>query len=126
MARKPIQIAVAPFTLPGMEGFPAVPGAEVFALCDDGSIWSITGADGKWIPLPQISQRPTFDEWTTAIKNFLLTRHHIRRDFVPGFLEQNRVYLDGHYKAEAQAQDVAKMLAERIASSDQARGAVKE
>jgi len=94
--RKPIQIAALRFARSDDNGGPDSIETEVVALCDDGTIWTMFGTTGEWVPLPRIPQTPVLEDWLEEVASHL-PRRHIRRDAVEHVMAEHRGLLVGKY-----------------------------
>lgn len=111
MPRKPIQIAAVPVThLDNPDASPTTR-TEVFALCDDGSIWSLSDNESRWTCLPPMPQQPTMRDWMNAVTTYLRDRHNIKGEDAQGLMEKNRDTLETAYSSETNAQEAARVIA---------------
>lgn len=111
--RKPIQIAALRFGRNDSKGDPDSIETEVVALCDDGTIWTMFGMDGEWVPLPRIPQTPVLEDWLEEVASHL-PRRHIRRDAVAHVMEEHRGLLVEKYNARETAAAAVDALIARL------------
>ncbi len=111
--RKPIQIAALRFGRPDEKGGPESIETEVIALCDDGTIWTMLGMDGDWVPLPRIPNGPVREDWLDEVATYLPTRS-IRRDAVAGLVDEHHSFLVQKFNDGVSAKDAGDALIKRL------------
>lgn len=111
--RKPIQIAALRFGRKDEKTGAESIETEVVALCDDGTIWTMLGMDGEWVPLPRIPQSPILEDWLAEVA-VQLPRRHIRRDAVDHLMAEHRGLLLEKYNAGETAAVAADALVARL------------
>lgn len=117
--RKPIQITALRFG--GRRG-EAADGqdsiaTEVIALCDDGTIWTLFGTDGDWVPLPRIPQIELYEDWLKTVGTYLMRDHHVRKEAIPGLQEEYEDLLRRAYNDTFTGQAAAKALHDKVTES---------
>lgn len=80
--RKPIQIAVLRSDRPTID-------TELFALCDDGTIWARSGMEREWVPLPRIPQEKIWEDWIAEVSSYLEGKYNVRREAIREILEEH-------------------------------------
>lgn len=65
MARRIMEVSVVGTIGTDSKGFEVTTGLQVFALCDDGTLWNrfegITEGDADWHRIPPVPQTPIVD-----------------------------------------------------------------
>lgn len=112
--RKPIQIAALRFDRPDdkPDGRDSIE-TEIVALCDDGTMWTLFGTDGEWVPLPKIPQGPLLEDWLTDVAA-ILVEYHVRKDAAERVVDSHYTFLADKYRAGSPASEAAKELADRL------------
>lgn len=115
--RKPIQIAALRCEKPdAVAGQPGSIETEVWALCDDGSIWTIVGTDGEWVPLPPVPQDQLREDWLAEVGEALVSTHLLRREALSWIMEDYRDDLRGAFNNRQPAQEAAKEVNAKVQS----------
>jgi len=111
--RKPIQIAALRFGRSDKNGGSESIETEVVALCDDGTIWTMLGMDGDWVPLPRIPQIPVREDWLDEVAAYL-PNCGIRRDAVARLLDEHYSFLMQKFNDGVSAKEACDALIERL------------
>jgi hypothetical protein len=113
--RTPIQIAALRFAKPSVTGEgPDSIETELVALCDDGTIWTMFGMQGEWVPVPKIPQGPMLDDWLLDVGAKLAANHSLRKDAVGRVVEEHRGILVAKYNDGVTASDAARLVADLL------------
>jgi hypothetical protein len=111
--RKPIQIAAFCSGRKDENGGQESNETEVVALCDDGTIWTMLGMSGEWVPLPRIPQTPVLEDWLEEVAKYLPSRS-IRRDAIASLVKEHRGMLVEKFNAGEAAKDAGDALVARL------------